>query len=118
MNAKIIAIQNGLRSPQSVAARLGVDYGTMLVQIKRAQDLAGKLGVTISAPAPVKRTSRKKESAETKALAAVTGEVRSLRERLDAPPPDTGMRDLLAAIANGQERTAQMFAAVAAAPPT
>jgi lambda family phage portal protein len=116
MNAKIIAIQNGLQSPQSVAAELGVDYEDVLVQIRQAQDLAGKLGVTIGAPAPVK-DSPEEESAETKALAAVTGEVRSLRERIDAPPPDTGLRDLLAAIANGQEQTAQMFAAVMARQP-
>lgn len=110
MEAKIVGIQNGLQSPQSVAAELGVDYEDVLVQIKQAQDLAGKIGVTIGTAAPV-QDSPQEDAAETKALAAVSDQVRALHERLDAPPPDTGLRELLAAIARGQEQTAQIVAA-------
>ncbi len=57
----------------------------------RRKTFAGKLGVTIGAPAPVKDIPEE-ESAETKALAAVTGEVRLLRER-PTRRRQTGMRE-------------------------
>ena len=47
MEANVLAVQEGFKSPQSIAAELGVDYEDVLVQIKQAQDLAAKIGVTL-----------------------------------------------------------------------
>lgn len=49
MEASVLAIQNGLKAPQDVAAELGVDYEDVLVKIRQATDLATKLGVKIGA---------------------------------------------------------------------
>ena len=47
MNANVVAIENGLKSPQSIAAELGMDYEDTLIQIKQAQDLAARIGVEL-----------------------------------------------------------------------
>lgn len=53
MNASVLAIQNGLKAPQDVAAELGVDYEDVLIKIKQAQDMAAKIGVVLGAPPPM-----------------------------------------------------------------
>lgn len=50
IEADIVAINAGLKSPQSVAAKLGLDYEDLLVEIKAAADLRQALGVTLAAP--------------------------------------------------------------------
>lgn len=52
MEANILAIANGLKAPQDIAAELGVDYEDVLVKIKQAQDMAEKIGVVIGQVAP------------------------------------------------------------------
>ena len=47
IEADIAAISAGLKSPQSVAAKLGLDYEDLLVEIKAAADLRKALGVTL-----------------------------------------------------------------------
>jgi lambda family phage portal protein len=53
IEADIAAINAGLKSPQSVAAKLGLDYEDLLVEIKAAQDLRDLMGVKLAtAPNP------------------------------------------------------------------
>ena len=49
MEAHIIAMRGGLRSPQNVAAALGEDFEDNLKQIQQAQKLADKYGVHLPA---------------------------------------------------------------------
>jgi lambda family phage portal protein len=50
MEANVLAVQEGFKSPQAIAAEMGVDYEDVLVQIKQAQDLAKKIGVELHKP--------------------------------------------------------------------
>ena len=43
----IAAINAGLKSPQSVAAKLGLDYEDLLVEIKAAEQLRQAIGITL-----------------------------------------------------------------------
>jgi len=52
IEADIAAINAGLKSPQSVAAKLGVDYEDLLIEIKTAQALRESLGIAISLQPP------------------------------------------------------------------
>lgn len=53
IEADIAAINAGLKSPQSVAAKLGMDYEDLLLEIQAAQAMRDKLGVRLpSPPAP------------------------------------------------------------------
>lgn len=47
MNANILAIENGLKSPQSIAAELGTEFEDVLQQIAAANEMAQKLGITL-----------------------------------------------------------------------
>lgn len=47
IEADITAINAGLKSPQSVAAKLGLDYEDLLQEIKDAQDLRETIGVKL-----------------------------------------------------------------------
>jgi len=53
IQADVAAIDAGLQSPQRVASKLGRDYEDLLVEIKAAQDLRDKLGVTLGTSAPI-----------------------------------------------------------------
>lgn len=53
IEADIAAINAGLKSPQSVAAKLGLDYEDLLIEIKAAQDMRKAMGVELPIiPAP------------------------------------------------------------------
>lgn len=52
IEADIAAINAGLKSPQSVAAKLGVDYEDLLIEIKAAQALRESLGIAITLQPP------------------------------------------------------------------
>jgi lambda family phage portal protein len=83
MEAKILGIQNGLTSPQQVAAELGVDYEDILVELKAAQDMADKIGVKLGkpeAPAP-KPADPAQEPAGVKALTAQVEALERIVER-------------------------------------
>lgn len=47
IDADIAAINAGLKSPQSVAAKLGLDYEDLLLEIKAAEDLRKAIGITL-----------------------------------------------------------------------
>lgn len=47
IEADIAAINAGLKSPQSVAAKLGLDYEDLLIEIKAAQDMRKTMGVEL-----------------------------------------------------------------------
>lgn len=47
IEADIAAINAGLKSPQSVAAKLGLDYEDLLVELKAAEDLRNTIGVKL-----------------------------------------------------------------------
>lgn len=49
ISASVLAISNGLKSPQRVAAEMGVDVEDVLDEIARFQDMAKKKGVSIAA---------------------------------------------------------------------
>lgn len=49
IEADIAAINAGLKSPQSVAAKLGLDYEDLLIEIKAAADLRKAIGVELAA---------------------------------------------------------------------
>lgn len=49
MNAKILSVRAGLMAPQDLSAAMGYDFEDTLKAIKAAQDLAKKLGVTLTA---------------------------------------------------------------------
>jgi lambda family phage portal protein len=53
LNSSILAIENGLASPQSIAASMGVDVFDVLDQIKQFQDMVKSKGVTLGAPSAV-----------------------------------------------------------------
>ena len=48
IEADIAAINAGLKSPQSVASKLGLDYEDLLLEIKTAQDLRKTMGVELA----------------------------------------------------------------------
>lgn len=48
IEADIAAINAGLKSPQSVAAKLGLDYEDLLIEIKAATDLRKAMGVELA----------------------------------------------------------------------
>jgi lambda family phage portal protein len=50
IEADIAAIKAGLKSPQSVAAKLGWDYEDLLIEIKAAEALRESLGVKLPGP--------------------------------------------------------------------
>jgi lambda family phage portal protein len=86
MNASVLAIQNGLKAPQDVAAELGVDYEDVLVKIKQAQDLAAKIGVVLGKPAePAPAPAEPDEDDAPKAVKQLQEQVRSLETRLAQP---------------------------------
>lgn len=88
MNASVLAIQNGLKAPQDVAAELGVDYEDVLVKIKQAQDLAAKIGVTLGTPAPAAAAPAEPDADEAPAVKAAKlaadAQVRCAELALDA----------------------------------
>jgi lambda family phage portal protein len=52
MEAKILAMENGLTSRQAICAELGVDFEDVLVQLKAEQDMADGLGVKLGTQPP------------------------------------------------------------------
>lgn len=48
IEADIAAINAGLKSPQSVASKLGLDYEDLLIEIKAAQELRKTMGIEIA----------------------------------------------------------------------
>ena len=52
INADIMAINAGLKSPQSVASKLGLDYEDLLFEIKAAADLRESIGVVLPSISP------------------------------------------------------------------
>lgn len=87
MNASVLAIENGLKAPQDVAAELGVDYEDVLVKIKQAQDMAAKIGVTLGQPAPPPKPADPDEAQDDDppAVKALQAEVRALRAQMAQP---------------------------------
>jgi lambda family phage portal protein len=51
IEADVVAVGAGLQSPQRVAAKLGRDYEDILVELKAAEALRARIGVTLQAPA-------------------------------------------------------------------
>jgi lambda family phage portal protein len=47
IEADLLAIDGGLKSPQSVAAKLGLDYEDLLAEIKAAADMRKRMGVEL-----------------------------------------------------------------------
>ena len=45
IEADVVAITNNLKSPQSVAAKLGMDYEDLLIEIKNAADMRAAMGI-------------------------------------------------------------------------
>ena len=68
MEANVLAIQNGLKAPQDIAAELGVDYEDVLVKIKQAQDLQEKIGVKLFDPNAKKPDTAMQQQDATKSL--------------------------------------------------
>ncbi len=85
LNSSILAIENGLASPQSIAASMGVDVSDVLDQIKQFQDMVTAKGVTLGvqpepAPAPPPDPSVKIMEANSEML-------RHLMQRDQRPAP-------------------------------
>jgi len=47
IEADVAAIRAGLKSPQQVAAKLGLDYEDLLLELKAAQEMQARIGVTV-----------------------------------------------------------------------
>jgi len=45
IEADVVAINNNLKSPQSVASKLGTDYEDLLIEIKQAQAMRERMGI-------------------------------------------------------------------------
>jgi len=69
IEADITAINAGLKSPQSVAAKLGVDYEDLLEEIKAATEMRERLGVKIASEAAAAAAAAGKAAAENAATA-------------------------------------------------
>ncbi len=52
VEADITAMKAGLKSPQMIAAKLGLDYEDLLAEIKVSKEMADRLGLKFDAPAP------------------------------------------------------------------
>ncbi len=86
IEADIAAINAGLKSPQSVAAKLGLDYEDLLVEIKAAEDLRKTMGVELAntpnpqqlAAAAGAAASAANGEAAAKAMGAQLTELRTL----------------------------------------
>lgn len=71
IEADIAAINAGLKSPQSVAAKLGLDYEDLLIEIKAAENLRKTIGVTlVSEVVALQQAAGAASSAAAKASAA------------------------------------------------
>mgnify|MGYP000638561128 CR=1 FL=1 len=51
IDADVTAMKEGLKSPQAIAAKMGMDYEDLLQDIKAAQELRDRLGIVLT-PAP------------------------------------------------------------------
>ena len=88
IEASVLAIENGLASPYTVAAQMGVDIDDVLADIARFQASAKAKGITLgkpAAPAPAAPADPQPDPA-AKAIEALQAEVRSLAAR-QAPAP-------------------------------
>jgi lambda family phage portal protein len=65
IEADIAAINAGLKSPQQVAAKLGLDYEDLLIEIKAAQDMRTTIGVQIAPPPQPARPAEPAEPVTT-----------------------------------------------------
>lgn len=90
MEANVLAIQNGLKAPQDIAAELGVDYEDVLVKIKQAQDLAEKIGVKLfdpNAQKPQTAMQQQPDTPESKAIDAMAFAMSGITAALSAREP-------------------------------
>ena len=89
IEASVVAIENGLASPYTIAAQMGVDIDDVLADIARFQASAKAKGVTLGKPAaPAPAAPAETPDPAVKALAAITdlqAEVRSMAARAPAP---------------------------------
>ena len=67
IEADITAINAGLKSPQSVAAKLGLDYEDLLIELKAATDMRATMGITLASEAAAAAAAAGKAAAETAA---------------------------------------------------
>ena len=51
IEADLSAINAGLKSPQSVVGKMGGDYEDVLIEIKQAEEMRKKLGITLASEA-------------------------------------------------------------------
>lgn len=89
LNSSILAIENGLASPQSIAASMGVDVSDVLDQIKQFQDMVSSKGVTLGSqtePAPVP-APMPPEDPSVKIMEANSEMLRHLIQRDQRPAP-------------------------------
>lgn len=70
IEADVAAINAGLKSPQSVAAKLGLDYEDLLIEIKAAEALRATLGIKLASEAAAAAAAAGKAAAETAATAS------------------------------------------------
>ena len=69
IEADIAAINAGLKSPQSVAAKLGLDYEDLLVEIKAAETLRKTMGVVLASEQAALATAKGQAAAANGASA-------------------------------------------------
>lgn len=80
IEADIAAINAGLKSPQSVAAKLGLDYEDLLVEIKAAQDLRESLSVNLASETAAQAAAAGKVAAENAASISAKAMIDQLSE--------------------------------------
>jgi len=93
IEADITAINAGLKSPQSVAAKLGLDYEDLLIEIKTANDLRGTLGVKLqsevaAAASAAGTAAAAKADTAAKAMAQQMSELRAMVQALSTRAPE------------------------------
>jgi lambda family phage portal protein len=114
IEADIAAINAGLKSPQSVAAKLGLDYEDLLVEIKAAEAMREKLGVKLASEAAAAAAAAGQAAAETAAMAGSKASADSAEATKALALQLTELRGLVTTLAT---RSAPAPAAPAPQPP-
>jgi hypothetical protein len=94
IEADIAAINAGLKSPQSVAAKLGLDYEDLLIEIKAAETMRSTLGIKLASEAAAAASAAGQAAAEAAATAKTDQSNKELAQQF------TELRSLVAAMAS------------------
>jgi lambda family phage portal protein len=99
IEADIAAINAGLKSPQSVAAKLGLDYEDLLIEIKAAETMRTTLGIKLASEAAAAAQAAGQAAAETAATAGAAQAAKADQASKDMALQLTELRSMVTSLA-------------------